>query len=147
MRWGLLLAILCNMYFLDNEYNWKTLRLTTFGESYGPYIGGVIDGCPAGLHIDQQLIQDALEGVRGNTVVSTPRKRGTMPQFIWSLLDETTRLGLLSPFSSPIKTGVATTTTTSKRYTDPHTPTIHTKQSMASVTIEVVEDQVPERVW
>ncbi|MFM9027512.1 MAG: chorismate synthase, partial [Bacteroidota bacterium] len=26
-------------------------RLTTFGESHGPCIGGVIDGCPAGLSL------------------------------------------------------------------------------------------------
>lgn len=68
----------------------RHFRLTTFGESHGPYIGGVIDGCPAGLHIDQQLIQDALERRKGNTVVSTPRKEEDMPQFISGLLDETT---------------------------------------------------------
>jgi chorismate synthase len=27
-------------------------KLTTFGESHGPAIGGVIDGCPAGVSID-----------------------------------------------------------------------------------------------
>lgn len=32
-------------------------RLTTFGESHGPAIGGVIDGCPAGLHLDFAAIK------------------------------------------------------------------------------------------
>ena len=32
-------------------------KLTTFGESHGPAIGGVIDGCPAGVNIDLEAIQ------------------------------------------------------------------------------------------
>ena len=32
-------------------------RLTTFGESHGPALGGVIDGCPAGLAISEAAIQ------------------------------------------------------------------------------------------
>ena len=30
----------------------KIFKLTTFGESHGPAIGGVIDGCPSDLKID-----------------------------------------------------------------------------------------------
>ncbi len=36
-------------------------RLTTFGESHGRYIGGVIDGCPAGILIDVKFIQQELD--------------------------------------------------------------------------------------
>ena len=32
-------------------------RLTTFGESHGEVIGGVIDGCPAGIALDFEEIQ------------------------------------------------------------------------------------------
>ena len=35
-------------------------RLTTFGESHGAAVGGVIDGCPAGLRIDFKAIQHRL---------------------------------------------------------------------------------------
>ena len=35
----------------------ELFRLTTFGESHGTALGGVIDGCPAGITIDFQLIQ------------------------------------------------------------------------------------------
>jgi chorismate synthase len=35
----------------------KNFRLTTFGESHGPAVGGIIDGCPAGLKIDLQKIK------------------------------------------------------------------------------------------
>ncbi len=31
------------------------LRLTTFGESHGKAIGGVLDGFPAGVAIDEEL--------------------------------------------------------------------------------------------
>lgn len=36
------------------------LRLTTFGESHGPAIGGVLDGCPSGIVLDHQFIQQQL---------------------------------------------------------------------------------------
>ena len=35
----------------------KIFKLTTFGESHGASIGGVIDGCPAGLELDFEKIQ------------------------------------------------------------------------------------------
>lgn len=38
----------------------KLLRLTTFGESHGKAIGGVLDGFPAGVKIDEQLLQSEL---------------------------------------------------------------------------------------
>lgn len=34
----------------------QTLTLTTFGESHGPAIGGIIDGLPAGIAVDRQLV-------------------------------------------------------------------------------------------
>jgi chorismate synthase len=36
-------------------------RLTTFGESHGPALGGVLDGCPAGVAIDEAIIQADLD--------------------------------------------------------------------------------------
>ncbi len=36
-------------------------RLTTFGESHGPGIGGVVEGCPAGLPLDETDIQRELD--------------------------------------------------------------------------------------
>ncbi|MCF6170536.1 MAG: chorismate synthase [Bacteroidales bacterium] len=39
----------------------KILRLTTFGESHGKAVGGILDGFPAGIHIDLQLIQQELD--------------------------------------------------------------------------------------
>ena len=42
-----------------NTYGTK-FRLTTYGESHGLAVGAVIDGCPAGVAIDMQAIDDAL---------------------------------------------------------------------------------------
>ena len=57
----------------------RVFTLTTFGESHGPGIGGIIDGCPGGLAIDQSLIQAELNARKpGNDgqagVASTSRK-------------------------------------------------------------------------
>ena len=38
-----------------------TFTLTTFGESHGPALGGVIDGCPAGVSINEDAIQADLD--------------------------------------------------------------------------------------
>jgi chorismate synthase len=49
-------------------------RLTTFGESHGAAIGGAVDGCPAGLQLDQQAIQQELDRRRpGSTELGTTR--------------------------------------------------------------------------
>ena len=38
-----------------------TFTFTSFGESHSAAIGGVLDGVPAGLHIDLDMIRDALD--------------------------------------------------------------------------------------
>ena len=52
-------------------------RLTSFGESHGAAIGGVIDGCPAGLELDLDFIQSELDRRRpGQSRLTTARKEG-----------------------------------------------------------------------
>lgn len=49
-------------------------KLTTFGESHGPAIGGIVDGCPAGIEINIEDIQTALDRRRpGSTSLGTKR--------------------------------------------------------------------------
>ena len=49
--------------------------LTTFGESHGAAIGGVVDGMPAGIPIDQDFIQQELNRRRpGQSAITTSRK-------------------------------------------------------------------------
>ena len=50
-------------------------RLTTFGESHGAAIGGVIDGIPAGITVDMDFIQRELDRRRpGQSALTTARK-------------------------------------------------------------------------
>lgn len=52
-------------------------RLTTFGESHGPGVGGVVDGMPAGIAIDMDFLQKELDRRRpGQSALTTPRKEG-----------------------------------------------------------------------
>ncbi|WP_027176367.1 chorismate synthase [Desulfovibrio aminophilus] len=51
------------------------LRLTTFGESHGAALGGVLDGCPSGLELDEAVIQAELDRRKpGGGIASTARK-------------------------------------------------------------------------
>lgn len=53
----------------------SVFRLTTFGESHGEAIGGIIDGCPAGLSISIDFIQNELDRRRpGQSSITTQRK-------------------------------------------------------------------------
>ena len=50
-------------------------RMSTWGESHGKGVGVVVDGCPAGLHLDEASIQAYLDRRKpGQTKYSTPRK-------------------------------------------------------------------------
>ena len=50
-------------------------KISTFGESHGPAIGVVIDGCPAGLTIDEAFIQSELDRRKpGQSKITTQRK-------------------------------------------------------------------------
>jgi len=61
----------------------KVFRLTTFGESHGVAIGGVIDGCPAGLELDFEAVQKQLDRRRpGQSKITTERKESDAVQFL-----------------------------------------------------------------
>lgn len=55
----------------------ELFRLTTFGESHGPGVGGVIDGMPPGVEVDLDFIQLELDRRRpGQSALTTARKEG-----------------------------------------------------------------------
>lgn len=59
------------------------LRLTTFGESHGPAIGGVIDGFPAGVKIDFEGVNAMMERRRpGSSAVGTTRNEADIPEVL-----------------------------------------------------------------
>lgn len=57
-------------------------RLSTFGESHGRAIGGVLDGCPSGLEIDLEAIQRELDRRKpGQSAIVTQRKEPDTVEF------------------------------------------------------------------
>jgi chorismate synthase len=57
-----------------NSYG-TLFKISTFGESHGPAIGVIIDGCPAGLQIDEVFIQSELSRRKpGQSKITTQRK-------------------------------------------------------------------------
>ncbi len=63
-------------------------RLTSFGESHGAAVGGVIDGCPPGLLIDLDFIQSELDRRRpGQSRITTPRKEADRVEFLSGIFE------------------------------------------------------------
>ncbi len=64
------------------------LTLTTFGESHGPAIGGIIDGFPAGLEVDFAAIQNDLDRRKpGQSAIVTQRKEADEVQFLSGIFE------------------------------------------------------------
>ena len=69
----------------------RIFRLTTFGESHGKAIGGIIDGCPAGIKLDYVFIQNELKRRRpGQSRITTPRKERDNVVFQSGIFEDTT---------------------------------------------------------
>ena len=54
----------------------KNFVFTSFGESHGKAIGGVMDGVPAGVHIDMDMIREALDKRAGRKPTPNPSLKG-----------------------------------------------------------------------
>jgi chorismate synthase len=69
----------------------KAFRITTWGESHGPALGVVIDGCPSGLHVDEGLIQRELDRRRvGQSKVTSPRNERDRVQILSGVFENRT---------------------------------------------------------
>jgi chorismate synthase len=66
----------------------KLFTVSTFGESHGEALGGVIDGCPAGLSIDLDFIQSELDRRKpGQSHIVTQRKEGDKVEFLSGIFE------------------------------------------------------------
>lgn len=66
----------------------KLFKLTTFGESHGLAMGGVIDGCPAGLQLDVEKIQLELDRRKpGQSNIVTQRKEPDTVEFLSGIFE------------------------------------------------------------
>lgn len=66
----------------------NAFRISTFGESHGKAIGVIIDGCPAGLEIDEAFIQSELDRRKpGQSAIVTQRKESDMAQILSGIFE------------------------------------------------------------
>ncbi len=63
-------------------------KITSFGESHGPGVGVVIDGCPAGIEMDENFIQSELDRRKpGQSRITTQRKEADDFEFLSGVFD------------------------------------------------------------
>ena len=63
-------------------------RLTSFGESHGLVVGGIIDGCPSGIEMDMEYIQHELDRRKpGQSHITTPREEGDKVTFLSGIFE------------------------------------------------------------
>ena len=53
----------------------RVFRFTTWGESHGPALGAVVDGCPPGLALSEEAIQPFLDARKPGTSKFTTQRR------------------------------------------------------------------------
>lgn len=75
------------MIMAGNSFG-KLFTLTSFGESHGKAMGGIIDGCPAGLFIDSDFIQTELDRRKpGQSSLVTQRKESDKVEFLSGIFE------------------------------------------------------------
>ncbi len=72
----------------------RNLTLTTFGESHGPAMGGIIDGFPPGFKIDfDSLLKEIAKRRPGSSALVTARNETDIPEFLSGISPEGVTLG------------------------------------------------------
>jgi len=95
----------------DNSFG-RLFRMTTFGESHGPAIGCVIDGCPPGLEIDAaEIQQQLLRRATGKSRHTSQRKEKDEVQILSGVFEGRTT-------GTPIALLIENTDARSRDYTD-----------------------------
>jgi chorismate synthase len=75
-------------YIMAGNTYGTLFRLTTFGESHGHALGGVIDGCPPGILLDLEFVQKELARRKpGQSAIVTQRKEEDEVQFLSGLFE------------------------------------------------------------
>lgn len=69
----------------------QIFKLTTFGESHGLAVGGIIDGCPAGIEIDFDFVNKKIAKRKANdSIASTSRKEPDEVEFLSGIFENKT---------------------------------------------------------
>ena len=95
----------------SNSYG-ESFRITTYGESHGAAVGVIIDGCPAGLELNEEDIQRELDRRKpGQSKVSTLRKEDDKVEILSGVFEGRTT-------GTPIALMVRNTSQRSQDYND-----------------------------
>jgi len=93
-------------------------RFTTWGESHGPALGVVVDGCPPGIAISPEVIQRDLDRRRPGQSRFTTQRREEDAVHILSGTFEDERDGVVKTTGTPISLLIENTDQRSKDYSD-----------------------------
>lgn len=110
-------SYLCHVYgqreeIMAGSIFGKCFRITTWGESHGPALGVVIDGCPAGLALSEEDIQPWMDRRKpGQSGISTPRKEADRVRILSGVFEGVTT-------GTPISLMVENTSQKSRDYSD-----------------------------
>jgi chorismate synthase len=65
----------------------ERIRFTLFGKSHGPYVGGILEGIPRGMEIDEKRISEEMELRKPSSGIGTPRKEDDKVEFVQGVRD------------------------------------------------------------
>ena len=69
----------------------QIFKISSFGESHGKAIGGIIDGCPAGISIDYDIVQKQLDRRKpGQSKITSSRNENDEVEFLSGIFDNKT---------------------------------------------------------
>ncbi|MBL6974267.1 MAG: chorismate synthase, partial [Deltaproteobacteria bacterium] len=68
----------------------RLFRVTTWGESHGQAMGAVVDGCPAGIPVDEAAIESFLERDVPDSDLGTARSEGNRVEILSGVFEGST---------------------------------------------------------
>lgn len=89
----------------------EIFRISVYGESHGEGVGVVIDGCPAGIDLDEENFTEDLSRRRAGKIGTTPRIEKDIPMFLSGVFNGKTT-------GAPVNIFFKNENTNSKAYTD-----------------------------
>ena len=103
---------------MSNNTFGRLFRVTTWGESHGPALGAIVDGCPAGLRLDESMIQPWLDKRRpGSSRHVSPRQEMDQVKILSGTFSDDRTSGPVTT-GAPISLMIENTDARSKDYSD-----------------------------